>query len=184
MKAAVQELSLQFEVEKLRKELLFLVKEVPFFNETDQVSFRHRQEVASSSHQDLFRDGVGSLYDSKAKKWLARERDFVLNHPAIQASYLSEVIETVQSRLGYQIGRYRLMRLKAKSCYSWHMDPDPFRLHIPIVTNESCFYLTENGGMERMLTLGQLYKVDTSVHHTAVNASFSDRLHLVISVLG
>lgn len=180
---AIQEVGYDFNVSKLSEALIPVLSVCKFFEETDQISFRYRPALEGGSTIDKFKDGIGSLYNAGASQWLGQETDFTCCHPEIQNTYLEEIVNTIANGLGFKTGRYRLMRLKPKSCYTWHRDPTSFRLHIPVLTNDSCFYLTERGGLEKMPVVGRLYKVKTSEHHTAINASLVDRLHLIISIV-
>jgi hypothetical protein len=73
------------------------------------------------------------------------------------------------------------MTLQSKSCLSYHRDIEPFRLHIPLTTNRSCFFVV-NDNIYRMPTEGQLYTLRTDAYHTPVNANKNfERTHLVFS---
>ena len=63
------------------------------------------------------------------------------------------------------------------SCYSVHKDLTP-RIHIPIITNPQNFIVFKYSPMEH-LSLGNVYWVDTTQYHTAINGSDDARLHLV-----
>lgn len=170
-----------FDIDKLRPVVLELFNLCQAAKETNQVSLRYRSSVGEVNPLNLLQDGVGSLYDFSTNSWLARERDFDCNHPHIIGTCLEEVIIRLQELTRHHIGRVRIMRLRGKTCYSFHQDPDVFRFHIPIVTNEFCFYLTKEGGMEQMPEPGRVYMVRTNCFHTALNTSSEDRIHLVAS---
>ena len=67
--------------------------------------------------------------------------------------------------------------MRKKTCYSYHKDQTK-RLHIPIVTNDKCFFVI-NDEVVRTPKEGHPYVLDTTLIHTAVNASFEDRIHLI-----
>ena len=69
------------------------------------------------------------------------------------------------------------MRMRPKTCLSYHYDPTP-RIHIPLITNPSCFLLV-NKKAYYLKSNGSAYSVNTKKWHTAINASFEDRTHLV-----
>tara|TARA_X000001316_G_C922229_1_gene37177 strand:+ start:2086 stop:2574 length:489 start_codon:yes stop_codon:yes gene_type:complete len=73
--------------------------------------------------------------------------------------------------------RTRAMNLRSKSCYSYHKDPTK-RIHIPLVTNDNCFIIVDDI-LHRYPADGNHYVVDTTKQHTAVNASWEERIHLV-----
>ena len=79
----------------------------------------------------------------------------------------------------YTLGRVRLMILKPHSCLSWHYDFS-HRLHYPIKTQKGCF-MNINGEVIEMKRYNW-YLADTTVEHTAVNASNEDRIHLVATI--
>jgi hypothetical protein len=170
-----------FDSSEIKKSVDKIVGNCPFYLSTNQISLRYRASKKGQDPIELLKDGVGSLYDRQTERWLANESEFNLNNPLILGTYLETILKRVQEINPLPIGRFRIMRLSPKTCYSWHSDADPFRLHVPVVTNTSCFYLTEEGGMEQMLESGRLYKVNTAIHHTALNCSNEDRVHLVFS---
>ena len=73
--------------------------------------------------------------------------------------------------------RTRVMRMKPKTCYTYHRDFTK-RLHIPLVTNPNCFFVVDDEVIRYPAT-GDSYIVDTTKIHTAVNASLEDRIHIV-----
>ena len=85
--------------------------------------------------------------------------------------YTNKIIE----ELG--LFRARIMRMKPKTCLSYHYDPTP-RIHIPIITSPSCFLLIDKKA-HYLKANGSAYLVDTTKWHTAINASFDSRTHLV-----
>ena len=84
--------------------------------------------------------------------------------------YLNSIISKLNMK------RTRIMRFKPKTCLSWHHDLS-WRIHIPIITNESCFLLIDR--TSHHLSAGHAYKVNTMKWHTALNASFDERIHIV-----
>ena len=56
--------------------------------------------------------------------------------------------------------RTRIMRMKSKTCLSYHYDPTP-RIHIPIITNPSCFLLIDKKA-HYLKANGSAYLVDTT----------------------
>lgn len=98
-----------------------------------------------------------------------KEKDF--NVPIFDMPYTNSIIRDLK------MFRTRLMRLKSKECYTYHWDHKK-RLHVPLITNEKCFFIVD----KELLQLpadGKSYVVDTTKMHTAINASWEDRLHLV-----
>ena len=52
------------------------------------------------------------------------------------------------------------------------------RFHIPLITNDNCFFVVDDK-IVRYPADGNYYIVDTTKKHTAVNASWEDRIHLI-----
>jgi len=73
--------------------------------------------------------------------------------------------------------RSRVMKMKFKSCYTYHQDPTQ-RIHIPLITNENCFMIIDDE-LFRYPADGNYYIVDTTKKHTFVNASLQERIHIV-----
>lgn len=147
-------------------------------------------------NSDNFLEGTGSLYYDWDKKVVSKdkngneklvipEREIKLDENDFKylcTQFRGTVFETVYNSLQekYKIGRVRLMLMKPKTCLSWHVDSSK-RLHYPIKTQKGCF-MNINGETKEM----PQYKwclADTTVEHTAFNASKEDRIHLVVSVL-
>ena len=74
------------------------------------------------------------------------------------------------------------MLSKQKSCYSIHRDFTP-RLHLPIVTNQDCYFLSESPlKMFHLPADGTTTFIDTRSNHTFLNTSEHSRLHIVMNV--
>lgn len=73
--------------------------------------------------------------------------------------------------------RTRLIKMKPKTCYTYHRDPSQ-RVHIPLVTNEKCMFIIDDQ-VYRYPANGNWYQIDTTQWHTAINASWEERIHIV-----
>ena len=108
--------------------------------------------------------GEGKLTDLKYQ-----EKDF--NVCAYDLPYTNSIIRDLQ------MYRTRVMRMKPKTCYTYHKDPTQ-RIHIPLITNDKCFIVIDDEVI-RYPADGNHYVVDTTKMHTAVNASWHERIHIV-----
>ncbi len=90
-----------------------------------------------------------------------------------EMTYTNSILEK------FGLVRSRIMNLKSKTCLSYHKDPTP-RFHMPIITNENCFLIIDK--KVHHLSVGKCYIIDSTLPHTAVNASFEDRLHIIGSL--
>lgn len=145
------------------------------FEELNQLAIMH------STKSDSLFDGCGSLYDFKLRMFTNKTSDFTILNKMFVGTYIETVVDEVNKQAiidGVNIGRVRILQLNPKTCYSLHQDPEEFRYHIPLITNDKCFFVN-NDIIERMPMIGTLYKFRTKEMHTAVNASFEKRIHLV-----
>jgi len=99
------------------------------------------------------------------------EKEIEFTYPLFDIPYINSIIKN------FNLYRVRLMNLKSKTCYSYHKDQCK-RFHIPIITNENCFFIVDEK-IVRCPADGNYYIIDTTKKHTAVNASFEDRIHLI-----
>jgi len=79
----------------------------------------------------------------------------------------------------YKVGRVRLMKLNPHTCLSWHKDYTD-RLHYPIKTQDGCIMIIEDEVMH--IPKDSWWATNTTFHHTALNGSREDRIHLVVNV--
>ena len=94
-------------------------------------------------------------------------------------SYLEEVYNSIKK--WYNITRCRFLALdEHRRGYSYHIDPSP-RLHIPLATDDNCMFLVDDN-IHRLDKLGQLYLVDTTKKHSALNLGWTNRVHLVFDL--
>ena len=106
-----------------------------------------------------------------------KEIDSEYTEKDFNVSVFPEMIYT--NKIVEELGlcRTRIMRMKPKTCLSYHYDPKP-RIHIPIITNPSCFLLIGKKA-HYLKANGSAYSVNTTKWHTAINASLESRTHLV-----
>ncbi len=105
----------------------------------------------------------------KTKDLPAKEKEFI--YPLFDLPYINSIIKE------HTLHRVGLKKLKSKTCYTYHQDQVK-RFHIPIITSERCFFVIEDK-IVRYPADGNYYIVDTTKKHTAVNASWEDRIHLL-----
>jgi hypothetical protein len=114
---------------------------------------------------DPWEDAVGRM--KAGQKWTT---DALVN-PYFKDTIFEELIKK------YKMTRTRLMWLKPYSCYSMHRDDTP-RIHIPLVTNDHCFFVFRDKGCFN-LSVGGVHLVDTTQYHSAMNCSTEWRLHIL-----
>jgi hypothetical protein len=99
--------------------------------------------------------------------------------------YFHEVLDTIGENI---VHRTRFAKLAPKSKIKPHIDYNTeygIRLHIPIITNEKCFFgaKDENGDSEIHFEAdGSVYYINPGVLHWAYNDGDTERVHMIISV--
>jgi hypothetical protein len=119
----------------------------------------------------------------KVMKYLGISHSFEHKNPT--EACIGEIAKTLQKieELGFYPRRARISLLKAGKESDYHRDAPEgeymVRLHIPIKTNDKCFYISE-GHSINMLADGSAYIIDTSKWHQIKNESNEDRYHIIM----
>ena len=119
---------------------------------------------------------IGLQSDKPDQNWkasigradLMTETDFI--HTVFDTPILNHYIKK------YNMYRTRIMISNPRTCLSWHRDRQP-RIHIPIQTDIGCRMVID--GEEMHMKRGKVYIADTTKYHSAMNASNSQRIHIV-----
>lgn len=121
----------------------------------------------------------------KTNRWVVPDRetplhehDFTETVNVFRGTVFEDILAMLRSH--YAIGRVRVMKLRPKSCLTWHRD-DTRRLHYPILTNPGSMMVIED--QVQHFEVGEWWLADTLHLHTAINAWTEPRLHLVICIL-
>jgi hypothetical protein len=158
-------------------------------NKAHQVAVQCREGITDSQKQ-LYESTKSFNYDWDAfdpdtmkvppikpiDQWLKQEDFFIT--PDV---FKNTPIEKLNNYLvqTYNVCRGRIMNMSNRSALSWHYDDSP-RLHIPIKINKGSFMVLEDNVCK--FEVGKAYLIDTTKMHTAVNADFEYRIHLVYCV--
>lgn len=94
--------------------------------------------------------------------------------------YTKHVIDMVSEIFTFDSVNYRY--IMPNTAYNWHFDTGSNCLHIPLITNEGCWFVFANKSFS-MPSDGSLYTVNNSRHHTFVNAGKEPRLHMTFEIL-
>lgn len=105
-----------------------------------------------------------------------------------QMEYTSSIINKVIEQLKdhYDCNKIVYRIVMPNTCYRWHVDTKQYcqnkkifyNYHIPIITNEGCWFVY-SGQSYCMPADGTLYRVQSSVPHSFMNAGNSPRVHLM-----
>jgi hypothetical protein len=150
----------QIDVQPLLNSYARLEKEIQW------TEYGHKGKQAGLQHkldEDPWASSVG------------RSKGDELEYTEINPFFKNTIFETVINR--YNIKRTRLMWVGPYACYSMHKDTTP-RVHIPLITNPECYFVFRHGSIVH-LPAGNVFWVDTTKHHTFMNCSNKNRLHLV-----
>jgi len=94
-------------------------------------------------------------------------------------SYIIECIIKIENHTNLKFGRIRLLVLGPRSLLPLHYDFGNVRYHIPIVTSNSSFFLS-NEELHVMPEYDKLYQLPCNTTHSAINFSNKMRLHLML----
>lgn len=173
----VQETDIVFDINRLKHE----ATELYSVYQRDQINLR---KLSSVDDMLGITYGSGSLYSAEKGKVFDDDRSWDTYITIFKDLYLVECIKEMESyvwsKYRSKVGRARLMRMKPKTCLTYHKDDSIMRLHVPIITNDACFFIN-NDVVGKMQKCGGLYLYDVASRHTAVNASREDRIHLVVN---
>lgn len=104
------------------------------------------------------------------------------DYSEITPPFRGTVVEELLNSLPCPFGRTRLMLLRPKTCLSIHSDSGD-RYHLAIKTNPGSYLIELNddgsGRFHHVPADGQVYRMDASRLHTAINAGRKPRIHLV-----
>lgn len=152
------------------KSILSLIDTYPEIFKNTQVAVTSRQ-----GGDNLF-DGIGRIVDYKN----VLEKEF----SNINNLFLGTDIERLLNNLkndGLSYGRVRIMSMPPGKAYSYHMDCET-RLHFALKTNDKCMFIIDDE-VFRVPSDETGYVLNTTLPHTAINASSENRIHLVIDLL-
>lgn len=183
-----KEIELDVNYNELTKYVTKIVKEkFPECNKhSGQLSIQHRsgtidiekQLVESTGSLDLDFKNFDPATMSRPnvipveKKY--KQKDFCLTPIFFKDTPIEDLNDKLYKK--YNASRGRIMNLGGKECLSWHYDESP-RLHIPIKIHTGSFMILEDNVYT--FEIGKAYIVDTTKMHTAVNAAFFNRIHIV-----
>ena len=149
-----------------------LVKTLDFNVDVKRV--REELQVVDRSDQVLLQTVLGQdyLYGARSGRDVTEpENAFV--HFCWETPYINSIITH------FKLVRSRVMNLASKTCLSYHRDPT-FRFHLPVYTNENCFLIIDK--QVHHLPVGKCYIINSTLPHTAVNASWEGRTHIIGTV--
>jgi hypothetical protein len=189
----LKEIDIDLDYDQIVKEYFDLDIDQMLDNRLKQVAIQRRKQTPED---EQYTESCGSLYFD----WLAyeknpvgpipirktdkdgypalKEKDFNVTCDMFKDTIFDKIIQKLKGK-NINVTRGRFMYMLHKTCLTMHKDPSP-RVHIPIYTNENCMMLFNDKVVR--LPFGGTYYVDTTIPHTALNASKDPRVHLIFSV--
>lgn len=130
-----------------------------------------------------------SWLQSGAVRWPKFVRGQPQRLPAPEAA--STVITAVLSCFGgtdtYNRPYACVSRVGPGNGHGYHRDSQPpewiTRVHVPLVTNEACWFAWEPDGKRVHFSVGNAYSFNTLVPHAFGNDGTTERIHLTFDVL-
>jgi hypothetical protein len=143
-----------------------------------------RWKLGKGNHPEVLSLGMNEL---EYTEHLQETQDLYLG------KLVHEIYKLHKDRVGTDFqGRAQLVWLHPKQKFHLHNDPHtPHRYHVPIITNEHCFWLFKSNQLENSrvsklhklhMPVGDVWYVDpVTLEHTFVNNSSTHRLHLLLT---
>ncbi len=129
--------------------------------------------VTTLNPADSINENVGLLIGD------LKTSEFVHVNNVFKNTYVEQVVDYIKDTTKFPIGRVRFLLVGHSSTYEHKCKKLELRLHIPIKTNNHCYYIVD-GKCYTMPLRGRTYSVKTNESHTVLNANTHQfRLHLV-----
>jgi Aspartyl/Asparaginyl beta-hydroxylase len=122
-------------------------------------------------------DGNNTQFNPETQEKFFWERDFSVFNEA----FMDTAFYDVYQRMPFRVGRMRLHLLPPLTVFTMHKDSAP-RAHVVLDTNPNCFLMSGDGQTHHVPADGNVHVYDTTLPHTAFNASREDRVHLIMSL--
>ena len=179
----VQQLDFVVDINRLRVELFDFIIKNNFGHRVVSLRLPPGETDWTTTYERLETNAVNSFnfcLDSVIPPANTKSNDSYLEwHPELKNSYVASLIPDIEKLSGFKIGRVRLGWLMPLSGYGMHIDLDPMRLHIPIVTNKLAYIINDDKLYN--FEYGKLYHLISTALHTAWNFGKTPRLHLIFS---
>ena len=182
----MQELDFKFDLLRLKTEMFEYIINNKFdfksallklpVGENNYIAQKDEIEATGVSVYDYDQDNVtldiqkrSDLHNKNYSEW----------HPDLANSYIRELTANLEQYVGLTIGKIRLNWLLPNTGYTMHVDVEPLRIHIPLLTNDAVYYIHDH----KLYTMkyGNIYHLVTSEPHTVWNFGKLPRLHLIFT---
>lgn len=181
----IQLLDLPINFDQIQKEILHLLVKHNYHLEPVSLKLYKPSNDPKDfvvADETVWHNGINILQnkDINLQPYNSRpDEEYVYWHPDLVGSYTQEVAHDIEQYSGLTIGRVRLAWLLPSQGYPMHVDLEPLRFHIPLITNKHSYFI-QNNQLYHM-SYGSLYHLMTTTEHTGHNFGNLPRLHLVFS---
>lgn len=182
----IQELDFKFDLSRLKNEMFEYIANNKFgfrstllklpTGENNYIAPKDEIELTGVTVYDYERVNIQSDIQ---KINPSHNKDYSEWHPDLANSYVRDLTSELKECIGLNIGKIRLNWLMPNTGYTMHIDVEPMRIHIPLLTNEHVYYIYNH----KLYTMkyGKMYHLITSEHHTVWNFGKLPRLHLIFN---
>jgi len=125
-------------------------------------------------------DDVPSGTDLCIQKKFVLVKDHKKNDLINRMPYTHSLVDRLLPKYNFNFVNYRSIR--PNTAYNWHRDKGGICVHIPLVTNEGCWFVYDSKCFH-MAADGTVYAVNNSHWHTFVNSGPDRRVHLIFENL-
>ena len=163
-------------------DIVSLQTDVEYFLSTHDFWEERQISLTSITGNNDWFCSIGSMKDLPRP-----EKSYSFLNQDLKGTYIAELINKYK-----KFYRWRLLHIPPGQCYSVHTDayPDKVnkRIHIPVITNDEsyfCYYGDKPGNDVETtvsfhnLKVGNVYEVNTSKLHSAINYGTTPRFHIV-----
>lgn len=182
IEGTIQEIDLEFDAERIREEILsFIVKHKYGYK---NISLKTKEGFDDWDNQEkaLYETTIGTHYidDTDLLDPNIEPEKYTKWHPGLAIdSYVFELTKKVEDIVGLGVSKVALRWMVPCERTHLHADPDPCRIHIPLITNDKVYFITEE--KMHVMQYGKAYHLLPTVEHGVINYGATPRLHLIFS---
>jgi len=173
-----RKLNIHFDIDALREAYRIAVEDIGFSGKlVNCISLTHAEDTQDDP-RGIFWTRDENYKEVQVERFV-NEEAYRVFEPLLMDTYFKNVYDVLSKH--YKLGRVRILKLGSRTSLSYHRDPEA-RLHIPIITNPGALMIVESEA-HHMVAIGDVYYVDTTKYHTALNGGSNPRVHLVATIL-
>jgi hypothetical protein len=182
IKDSVQEIDLRFDAEKIKEEILSFIATNKYGYKNVSLRAKYEDNDWDNQNKVLYETAFSthSIDSHDLMDQNINPEKYIKWHPKLAStSYVHELTKLIEDISGLNVSKVSLRWMAPSEKYRLHADPEPCRIHIPIVTNDRAYFISE----EKIHTMqyGKAYHLLPIVEHGVINYGATPRLHLIFS---